>query len=218
MTTWTPGIVLARFVEAAHTERFLPFGGGNNGSYWPQFVHDEEDRRGWDEAAKADNAEKFRGRAPDGSISRHSECMDWSIRFVDDDKRRHIVWNWAFCRANGWSFGARCVKKGWARPTAYRRLTSSIETICEGLQNDRVLLRLSAEKWLRQELPPEAMNSVTVQQNVAAEIKQIKPGYRTEKHRDLLTTPQAVADFAKHLERRNARLRKLNEWRNEGVA
>jgi hypothetical protein len=203
---WTPGIVLARYLEAADTERYLAAGGmGGGGGYWPAFIHDEEDRKGWDDAAKADNAEKLRGRAPDGAVSRHSECLDWSIRFIDCEKRRHIVWAWAFCRANGWDFGAKCKKRGWARPTAYRRLTSSFEVIAAALGNDGVLLRLPADKWLRHREQDQAMNSATVGRNVAAEIKQIKPGYRTEVHRDLLTTPEAIADFADFLEKRNAR-------------
>lgn len=204
-TQWTPGIVMARYIEAADTERFLPTGGMGNGSYWPQFIYDEEDRKGWDDAAKTDNAEKFRGRAPDGSISRHSECLDWTIRLIDCEQRRHIVWSWAFCRARGWDFGAKCRKRGWARPTAYRRLTSAFEAISANLGNGGVFLRLPAEKWLRHQEPVRAMDSATMEPRVAQGAKPIKPGFRTDPHHDLLTSPQAVADFTAFLEQRNAR-------------
>jgi hypothetical protein len=216
---WTPGIVLARFTEAAHTERFLPTAlMPTGGGYWPSFIHDEDDRKGWDDAARLDNAEKWKGRASNGSISRHAECLDWTSTRINDEKRRHIVWNWAFCRANGWSFGARCVKKGWARPTAYRRLTASIEVICDGLNNEGVFLRLPHEKWLRQEEPNCPMNSGMVSNVDAPKNQTIKPGYRTDPHHDLIQTEADVETFAKFLERRNARLRKIQEWRNEGAA
>jgi hypothetical protein len=44
------------------------------------------------------------------------------------------------------------------------------------------------------------------------------PGYQTEKSRDLIQTQEDAETFAKFLERRNARLRKLNAWRDEKVA
>ncbi len=219
-TTWTPEIVRARFVEAAHTERFLPGRSSrSSGGYWPQYFYDEEDKDGWDDAARMDNAERKTGRAPMGAVSRHAECLQWTAELLSDEKRRHIVWSWAFCRANGWDFGARCVRKGWARPTAYRRLNASMEAISAHLVNDAVLLRLPDDKWLRHETPSMACISGTMGRgDETAPTVKIKPGYRTEPHRDTLDTPEKIADFAKALERRNAKMRKLQSWRDEGAA
>lgn len=217
---WTPEIVRARFVEAAHTEQFLPTAlSPCSRGYWPAFFHDEEDKKGWDDAARLDNAEKRRGRAATGAVSRHQECLDWTTTIITDEKRRHIVWAWAFCRANGWDFGARCVKRGWARPTAYRRLTASVEVISDFLNNDSTLLRLPDDKWLRHETPVMApMCASNAPHDEASRSIKFTPGYRTEPSRDTLDTPEAVADFAKFLERQNARRRKLQAWRNEVVA
>ncbi len=38
-----------------------------------------------------------------------------------------------------------------------------------------------------------------------------KPGYRTEKSRDLLTTPEAIAEFTAHRDRVNADRRRIQE-------
>ncbi|WP_029581967.1 hypothetical protein [Bradyrhizobium sp. URHD0069] len=215
-----PEIIRARFVEAAHTERFLaPAKGPTAKAYWPEYFYDEEDKAGWDDAARLDNAEKWKGRASSGAISRHQECLEWTATRIDDEKRRHILWAWAFCRANGWDFGARCVKRGWARPTAYRRLNATVEAISDHFRMEGFVVRLPDDKWVRHETPNLACVSGTMgrSDDKPAPIK-FTPGYRTEKSRDLLTTPEAVVDFAKALDRRNARMRKLQAWRNEGVA
>jgi hypothetical protein len=215
-----PEVIRARFVEAAHTERFLPNAKMPTASgYWPEFFYDDKDKEGWDDAARLDNAEKWKGRASSGAISRHQECMEWTTTIIGDGKRRQIVWAWAFCRANGWDFGARCVKRGWARPTAYRRLSAAMEAISVKFAMEGSVVRLPDEKYLRQEQPVMACVSGTMGQrdNQAAAIK-FTPGYQTEKSRDLLQTEEDAETFAKFLERRNARLRKLNAWRNEQVA
>lgn len=214
-----PEVIRARFVEAAFTERYLanammPTVRG----YWPMFLHDAEDRKGWDDAARLDNAAKWKGRASSGAISRHQECLDWTADLIHDEKRRHIVWTWAFCKANGWDFGARCVRQGWARPTAYRRLTASIEAISAHFDISGVVVRLPDDKWLRHESRDMASVSSTLPQSRPAATTIPHRPYRTEKPRDLLDSPEAVADFAKALERRNAKMRKLQAWRNEGVA
>ncbi|MDB5584875.1 MAG: polymerase subunit sigma [Bradyrhizobium sp.] len=209
---WTPEITRARYVEAAHTERFLPAAlAPSSKGYWPEFFHDDEDKKGWDDAARLDNAEKWKGRASSGAISRHQECMVWTAERIDDQKRRQIVWAWAFCRANGWDFGARCVKKGWARPTAYRRLTAAIAEITDGLNNDGVLLALPADRWLRQETPLSVRSHGGIENCVSGPAIKFTPGYRTEKSRDLIRTQADADTFAKFLERRNADMRSAQE-------
>ena len=220
-----PEVIRARFVEAASTERFLPSALGPRArGYWPEFFYDEEDKSGWDDAARLDNAERWKGRASSGAISRHQECMDWTAAFIDPDKpvtntMVKILWAWSFCRANGWDFGARCVRRGWARPTAYRRLTATIDAFSAKFAMEGFVVRLPDDKWLRHETPVVACVSGTMgpRDNQRAAIKLTK-GYRTEPSRDLIQTQDDAETFAKFLERRNARLRKLNAWRNEQVA
>lgn len=215
-----PEVIRARFVEAAHTERFLPNAKmpSANG-YWPEFFYDDEDKKGWDDAARLDNAEKWKGRASSGAISRHQECMEWTTTLIGDGKRRQIVWAWAFCRANGWDFGARCIKRGWARPTAYRRLSAAMEAISTKFAMEGLVVRLPDEKYLRQEQPVMACVSGRMGQRDAAPAAiKFTPGYQTEKSRDLIQTQDDAETFAKFLERRNARMRKINGWRNEQVA
>lgn len=217
--TCEPEMIRARFVEAAFTERFLPsaFGPRAKG-YWPEFFHDEEDKAGWDDAARLDNAEKWKGRASSGAISRHQECMDWTAALIQDEKRRQIVWAWAFCRANGWDFGARCVKRGWARPTAYRRLNASMEAISEHFRMGGVVVRLPDDKWVRHEQPSPIRSDGWLKNCSQSPAIKFTPGFRTESSRDLIQTPEDAETFAKFLDRRNARLRKLNAWRDEKVA
>lgn len=206
-----PEIIRARFVEAAHTERFLPsaFSPAGKG-YWPQFFHDEEDKKGWDDAARLDNAEKWKGRASSGAISRHQECLEWTASRVGDDKRRHILWAWAFCRANGWDFGSRCVRRGWARPTAYRRLSATIEGLSRQFRMESVLVRLPDDKWVRHETPNLACvdGRMGRRDDQRATIK-FTPGYRTEASRDLIQTQDDADTFAQFLERRNAEMRRV---------
>lgn len=209
---YEPEVIRARFVEAAATERFLPTAKGPSaGGYWPAFFHDEEDKAGWDDAARLDNAEKWQGRASTGAISRHAECLNWTAELLEDEKRRHILWAWAFCRANSWDFGARCVRRGWARPTAYRRLTASIEAISANLRNSGLLVRLPEEKYLRHETPAMACISGTHEIRARTTTIKFTPAFRTEKSRDLLTSPEAIAEFTAHRDRVNADRRRIQE-------
>lgn len=221
---WTHEITRARFVESAFTERYLPAARGPSAKgYWPEFFHDQDDKDGWDDAARLDNAEKWKGRASNGAISRHEECLRWTSEFIDERRPLTVtmtqtLWGWAFCRANGWDFGARCVRKGWARPTAYRRLTAIVEQITDNLNNVRVLLREPDQRWVRQETAPGIHIDGRLENNASAPATKFSPGYQTEKSSDLIKTQDDMDTFAKFLERRNARLRKLNAWRDEKVA
>lgn len=209
---YEPEVIRARFVEAAFTERFLPSARGpSSKSYWPEFFHDEEDKAGWDDAARLDNAEKWKGRATSGAVSRHQECMDWTAAFISDEKRRHILWAWAFCKANDRDFGAHCRKRGWARPTAYRRFTVTIEAIATKLAMEGLVVRLPDEKWVRHETPSMASISAMVAASNDSPTIKFTPAFRTEDSRDLLTTPEGVADFTKHLDAVNAERRRLQE-------
>jgi hypothetical protein len=188
-------------------------------------IYDAEDRAGWDKKAEEDQLEVWQGRgtAKAGAISRHQECLSWTAAFVDERRpltltMTKVLWKWAFCRANGWDFGASCVKIGWARPTAYRRLTAIVEQITDNLNNVRTLLREPDARWVRQEQPLDVQRSGWLKNCDTSQAIKFTPSFRTEKSRDLIQTQEDAETFAKFLERRNARLRKLNAWRDEKVA
>lgn len=223
---WTPEIIRARFVEAANTEKYLsaprmPIANG----YWPEMIYDHEDREGWDQAARDDHMAIWQGKgtAKAAALSRHQECLEWTAGFIDERRpltctMAHVLWDWARCRANGWDFGAKCVARGIARPTAYRRLTNIVGQITQRLNNDRVLLREPESKYLRQEEPSGVSIYGGLKNCASPHAIKFSKGYRTEKSRDLIQTPEDADTFSKFLERRNAKLRKLNSWRGERVA
>lgn len=218
---WTVDIVRGRYLEAAETERYLPRPRvGTGAGFWPLHRYTAEDRDGWDDAARADNAD---GWARDRkltreAISRHDECLSWSIGMLKTEHHRHVVWKWAFCQANGWSFSEACRRRGWVRVTAYRRLSASFELITAKLLGGGTMPRLPDERFLLQDDAVSTMDSGMMAKSVAsANAIKLTPGYQTEKSTDLIHTEEDAESFAKFLERRNARLRKLNAWRNEEV-
>jgi hypothetical protein len=150
--SWTPEIVRARFVEAADTERFLPAPKiGSGGGYWPEFIHDREDREGWDDTARLENAARWKGRAPLGAITRHAECLAWTASEMPDDRYRKLVWGFAFCRANKWDFGKLCDRKGWVKSTAYLRLDRTWQRLSLSFCKRNFLLRMPADRWVGHE-------------------------------------------------------------------
>jgi hypothetical protein len=224
--SWTPEIVKSRMIEAAETERYLPRPRmGTGAGYWPLHQYTAEDREGWDEAAKADNADMWarNRKLTREAISRHDECLGWSITMLGNETHRHIVWKWAFCQANGWSFSESCKRKGWVRVTAYRRLTASFERISDELAKSMVLLRFPDPRFIDTETGIQDNNSGRVNRNVA-DLPSAIPftsSFRTEPSRDLLKTPEDVIQFSKHLARTNsdrAREQKRRELCERGVA
>jgi len=210
---WTLEIIRARFIEAAATEAFLTATApAQCRAFWPAFVHDAEDRKGWDDQAKLDNAQRWKGRAPDGAISRHSECMRWTADHIHDEKTRKIVWAFAFCRAYKRDFGKLCQKKGWVKTTAYNRLNRVWSRLADIFHNERLALELPAHNWLEHERPVIASIHATIgETDDAPSAIKFTPGYRTEPSRDLIRT-QADADlFADFLAQRNADMRKAQE-------
>ena len=145
--------------------------------------------------------------------------MTWTAERILEDKTRKIVWAFAFCRAHKRDFGRLCQRKGWVKTTAYNRLNRVWDRLSDQFCNEGILLREPAQEWVGREAPVLTSICATAASGdeTPAPVK-IKPGYRTEKHRHTLDTPEKIADFAKALERRNARMRKLQAWRNEGAA
>jgi len=211
---WTDEIVRARFVEAADTERRLPRGGGGQGSPWPAYTYSFEDKAGWGTERLAEDREMRLRRIPPtaAAITRHDEVMGWTANLIDDEKRRRIVWAWAWCRLTGSSFSARCKKNGWVKVTAYRRLTECFSNVAAHLCNKNVFLRMRSAEWVIQETD----NLVGVSGSLAnfASPKAIifTPSA------DTLKTPQAVESFEKYLASINRRRRKERARALAGVA
>jgi len=207
MTTG-PAIVMARFIEAAHTESFLPSAKMPTAKgYWPAFQYDEADIKGWDEQAKLDNATKWRGRASSGAISRHHECMEWTATIIKKEISRKIVWTWAFCKARKWDFSAKCDQFGWSRGTAYRRLTAAFEAIAEHFDIKGVLVRLPDDKWLRHENVSGLCDQSQSRNRVSASAIPFASAFRLERSIDLLQTPEDLEAFEEFLTRTNAQRR-----------
>lgn len=216
---WTPEIVKARFHEAAEVECRLPNRGLSTASgFWPAYHYEKEDMKGWDQQAYDDHMEKVSGRKPATSdqVTRHEECLNWTINLIELEDRRHLIWAWAHCKASDRDFGTECNRRGWARPTAYRRLNALFRSISDKLSNSNVLLRMPSDKYARQisgEMAINSQDAVLHDSTSSTAIPNIP--FRAEKPRDLLNTEEAIEQFQKHLNRENARRRKLQQWRDE---
>jgi hypothetical protein len=210
---WTPDLVKIRFVEAAATERFLPMirVGASNG-YWPVFLHDQEDRAGWDDQARIDNAERWKGRAPLGAISRHQECLEWTSTHIHDDKRRKLVWAFAFCRANKWDFGKLCERKGWIKSTSYDRLNKLWDRLSQQFVATGVLLHLPSDYWIGHE-EAEMPQILITSRNRNKDFPPVPKAVIYERSSDLIRTAEDAEIFAKHLARHNSASRREQERR-----
>lgn len=212
---WTPEIVRSRFVEACDTERRLPLGGGSSsGGYWPAYLHSFEDMAGWGTKRLAEEREMRLARTPPSAaaISRFEEVMAWSASMIHDDARRKILWTWAACQVSGHSFASRCRKLGLVKMTAYRRLHAVSEAISYHLNNGEVLLRMPDEKWV---LPSQPISGSSFDMLALSDDDgqpTVHPTFQVlDKAVDLLTTPDAIADFRKHLTAINRQRRKEQE-------
>lgn len=213
--TWTSDIVKARFLEAADTEKLLPRPRvGNGAGFWPKHMYTQDDLDGWDQVARVDNADSWarNRKLTREAISRHDECLDWTIKLLDNERHRHIVWRWAFCQVNGWSFSEACKRRGWVRMTAYRRLDASFERIVEHLRLTGSWVRFPAQDWMLQVSAPDATSLPAYGRGAdAPQPIKFTPGYRTETSSHLLKDEAAVADFQSHLDAVNAERRRLQE-------
>jgi len=215
--TWTPELVRSRFIEACDTERRLPIGGGTQScGFWPAYVHSFEDMNGWGTKRLAEEREMRLARTPPSAaaISRFEEVMKWSASLIHHDVKRQIIWTWASCQVSGYSFAERCRTYGWVKMTAYRRLHAVSQAISHGLDISGVLVRYPDEKWVLPAQPVSASNFDMVALSDDAEQPMVHPTFQVlDKASDLLKTPEAVAEFAKHLAASNKRARREQERR-----
>jgi hypothetical protein len=154
---------------------------------------------GWGAKRLAEERELKMRRIPPtaGAITRFEEVLDWTATRIHDELFRQLVWAFAHCRSNQWSFSAKCKKEGWNRVTAYERLERTFRRIAIELDNESVVLRMPDEKWALQEQAIPGSNS-----DMMAALAS-----------DLLKTEADVRRFAKHLKAVNRVRRKEQERR-----
>lgn len=220
---WTPEIVRARFWEAAAMEKYLPSLRLPTGAgFWPRYEYEPEDREGWDDQAKQDDLLIWQGRgtAKVDALSRHQECLDWTVKYVDPKRpltvsRVKVMWMWARSKALSRDFGPQCRRLGIARQTAYRRLHEISEELSERHNMIRLLLRLPAEEFLghetRFDIPSVCAPVFPTAPRRSMPAIKFTPSYRTDPSTNLLKTEESVEDFARHLDAVNAERRKMLE-------
>lgn len=212
---WTPEIVLGRFIEATDTERRLPKGGGSGqGAPWPAYMHTFEDMNGWGTKRLAEERELRMRRIPptSGAITRFEEVMDWTAKRIHDEARRHLIWAFAVCRLNGWSFSAKCRKEGWNRITAYDRLNKLFDRLSTDLAMENVVLRLPDPKWTLQESENHSTRSCRlgdIDDTPPRSPKVVRVPDAVSTH--LIKTPADLEQFEKHLRAVNRARRKEQE-------
>lgn len=212
---WTVEVVKARFWEAADVERRMFVKGmSSGGNAWPSYRFDKEDRAGWPDDVIEEDLKIWMGRKPVGT----PEFTRWEEVFFDwtqliPEPRRLLVWRWSQCIAFGKSFSKYCEEKGLVRATAYNRLERVFKNLTNDFRIANRLLRRPDDKWAGQFEGPQAFTEIRSDEVVATQHQVDHPPFRTEPHRDMLGTAEAVAEFSKHLadvndQRRRARLRK----------
>jgi hypothetical protein len=215
--SWTPEIVRARCVEAASVAAKLPPDRRNAASgFWPEITRSFEDMAGWGSERLAEVREMRLERLPpsSGAVSRHDEITHWISTMISDDVVRRTVWAWSVSQISGTSFASQCRKNNWVRGTAHRRLRAAFDAISARLCKDAVVLRLPADKWMRQQQP--ALASPLDMVGIVADDLPTSPTHQFidgDRPRDLLTSPQAIEEFEKHLDRTNRDRRKEQERR-----
>jgi uncharacterized protein DUF6362 len=215
-------MVRARFVEAADTERRMPYSGvsGRTG-FWPEYTHTFEEMNGWGTKRLAQEREFRLRRIPpsSGAISRFEEVLEWAANRIDDEDRRRLVWAFAHCRAGEQSFSDKCAREGWNRIVSYRRLNAIFQRIAIELTNAGVLLQLPDEQWGLQEHAIRGTNSDMAARGdeddgptlrLKSPCAVIPPGGKAT---DLLKTEAALKRFVKHLKAVNKARRRERERR-----
>ena len=217
--TWTVEVVKARFFEAADVERrMIVKGMSGGGNAWPSYSYDKEDMAGWDDAAIADNLERWQGR----KVTKSPEITRWEEVFFEwtqliPEPRRLLVWRWAQCIALGRSFSKYCEDKGIVRATAYNRLERVFENLTIEFRNASRLLLWPDEKWSGQFDGNDASKEHKMDEVAPKRGPTIHPPFRSEKHHDNLTTPEALGEFTKHLAAHNRAQTRKREKALRGV-
>lgn len=203
--------VKMRFIEAVDTERRLPSGaGGGKSGFWPDYFHTTEDMNGWGTKRLAEEREMRLRRIPPSAaaISRYFEVIDWKMKLIDSIADRDLIWDYARCAATGRSFSSWCEASGIDRVIAYRRIKRICKAISVHLNQNAEFLAASGGFGVLQQGPALSMNAATLAGDDDGPPPAVPTSMITERPVDLLTSPAAMAAFAKHLAQVNKRRRR----------
>lgn len=143
--------IYARFIEAADVLRRLPpvrypkqFGNS-----MPDVVRDYADALGREDTRdKREWSFDVRLEPPSASaITRMEQVTEWSIKYLMGYPRhrpcspRECLWSASICAVSRRSFAGVCRKRGWAKTTAFARITQALVLVRDGLSNDGIELR-----------------------------------------------------------------------------
>jgi hypothetical protein len=143
---WHEEAVIHRFIEAAHVQRLVPmrFGPRAGGSAWPQVTHDWSDLVA-QAGAEEDETDRMVGMLrsvsiPPAALTRLDEVYDWHLRFLKHKPgAARCLWVFMIARVTPrWTFASACRRRGWAKRTAYRRVSQAIDTVVAGLNEQAV--------------------------------------------------------------------------------
>lgn len=159
-----PTIIKARFLEAADTERRLPYAKvrpDGYGSSMPSYLHDFADRVGWGKDRLEEERRSLSRRLPPtaAAISRHDECLRWTVEEIAFEPYRRAIWGWALCRASSRSFRGWCRTEGVSHETGYRRVDAVTAAISSKFRKSSHLLMRPADEWLLHIDPDWDINS-----------------------------------------------------------
>ena len=143
---WGDRDVLLRFIEAADTVRRLPRVQGPAGfkSGMPEVIRGFADALGAEETReKTEWHDSFNRRqtASAAAIGRMEQVFEWHRTYLRDRPAyARCLWEFAMCKAYHRSFRAVCKRKGWKRPTAYRRVDEAMTHVRNSLNKAKVPL------------------------------------------------------------------------------
>lgn len=137
---WSGAWVRRRLREAYEVERRLPGGRRQNGGNgWPAIVHTFTDLVGWTDARDRVWREWARARGAYAfEISRMDEALGWLVILANHPGERNCLTAW--CRTDG-SLTALMRRRGWSRPTFYRRVNDGSNRIARALNVKGVKIR-----------------------------------------------------------------------------
>lgn len=160
--------IYARFIEAADVLRRLPpvRYPKQYGNSMPDIVRDYADALGREDSRdKKEWSFDVRPEPPTASqITRMEQVTDWSIKYLMDYPRhrpcspRECLWSASICYVSRRSFAGVCRKRGWAKTTAFARITQALTLVHGGLSKDGLELRL-ADRCYAELLEPKSRHS-----------------------------------------------------------
>jgi hypothetical protein len=133
--TWTPELVLTRFVEAVQVADICvrePRPSSKMAMTFPFY-------RAEDYQEEIDVKRK-RTRVTPLEVARMEEAMQWMSRYVKDEQHRAIISGLVRTRAFGGNFRRVCRVKHWGKTQAYEIINANLRAIAGALNRAKVPL------------------------------------------------------------------------------